>query len=539
MYVDYLLKGLSIVGVFILGFLLNTSYAQDGRVGSMRIPEITLLHGSHTHVYALSPQGLSVFWAQGDSLRWIYDAKTLAVRGTQLSSDARFAYLYGSENRLTVIDPTLPQGLFATGIFPDNPLSVHRIGTRLWLLFPQGTLMQLSLQPTTRLETSLEAFEPLSSTGGLETGDRWVGLHSNQHELFAVSQKGVLATVVLKDGKGILRANMETGLSVRNLFLHETSLLLVTDNGDLFVQESTHKPFRLGNIEGEVTHAYAWAGGWIVRARGAGTEAKVWFFDLKQSVEASPKQDTNVAATKLLLRDDPNAGNHLIVNKNQLWISEHGRISSFQHPDQILASFRTQKSAPFRIQAIPNLSLPYPQPVLLSFHLLSFAAPENAQQADTSAQAKHVYWMAKRDGVPLPLKGNALKWLPETTDIGTHSIQVIAQSKQGAVDSTRFSLTLRPLNRPPYLMPLRPVRILPGETFRLQLIPIDPDASDRSLIAVQGRNFPEGLQLDPKTYELVWSPTPEQLGAYEIILLVTDEFGATASTTLSITVGTP
>lgn len=591
------LKQTSLIGVFIFSWWMNTALAQDTDPGSMRIPDLSLIHGTHSHGYALSPQGLSVFWADGDSLRWMYDARTLAGRGTQLSSDARFAYLFGLENRLTVIDPSLPQGLYATGILPDNPLAVQRIGTRLWLLFRTGKLMQLNLEPTTRLEASLIPVELSVNEALTEGSDSWVGLQSNQHELFLVSQNGVLATVMIKEGKAVLQANIETGLKVKGLFLYENTLLLSTPEGGVYLLEAptegtktgaksvtkpvtksdikavtsaeTPKPLSLGSVEGELTHAYAWKGGWIVRSTragmGANAGATIWFLELKHPSSQPNKQENppetgiNVAANKLLLRDDPKAGNHLVVNKNHLWISEYGRLRRFDQVDSILTSFRRQKSAPFRIQALPDLSLPYPQPVLLSFHLESLLAASMSPSTDTKAQIdttarmdstsrfemaqtkmpEQVYWMASRKGISLPMRGNALKWIPQTADIGPHSLLVIAQSEQGAVDSIRVNVTIRPLNRPPYFMPLRPVRILPGEPFRLQLIPIDPDASDRSLIAVQGKNLPEGLVLDPITYELTWTPTEEQRGEYEIILLVSDEFGATASTTLNITVGTP
>ncbi|NIW78737.1 MAG: tandem-95 repeat protein [Calditrichae bacterium] len=64
----------------------------------------------------------------------------------------------------------------------------------------------------------------------------------------------------------------------------------------------------------------------------------------------------------------------------------------------------------------------------------------------------------------------------------------------------------------------------------------DPDKDDVGKLNFTATNLPEGATLSSSTGEFFWTPTYEQSGNYQVNFQVTDSFGATDNTQVSITV---
>ena len=108
-----------LLSIFIIGLLAAPSSADESPElvksieTTMEIPDIRTIASSQSHMYILSGrEGLIVFRTTADSLQWLYSSSGLADRGNRLVADSRFAYLFGDNGRLTVIEPTSVLGVY-------------------------------------------------------------------------------------------------------------------------------------------------------------------------------------------------------------------------------------------------------------------------------------------------------------------------------------------------------------------------------------------------------------------------------------------
>lgn len=488
--------------ILILVATLNSAQAQT----VMRVPEVAALSGSYTHLYVLSSEeGLAVFRATPDSISWIFTSDALINRGNVLVSDARFGYLFGSGRRLTVIDPTMPQALYSATTLPSQPLGVARLGSVLFLAMGREGIGSLSLAAPDAVD---ESFSKLS--GDMGANESILGVAPGTNRVFALGSTGTIYPFIISSGNPVQDAPVATGLPVTSIHGSGNAFLLSTDAGDLYSWMRGELPRPLGNVEEPVSDAYAWNEGWLVRTDAG----QVWL--------AHAEGDS---AITVKLRDNRSAGNYITVNKATAWISEFGRISTLSAASiPAPTSGGSERAGEVRIAALPDLSLPYPQPVLASFSL-----------ADGSQQ--RINWFARhhRTGA-VRVRGNAMIWQPSTSDIGTNEFTVIATNSIGQSDSTTFRVNVRQFNAPPQLIPIRPVSIPVDEEYRLQLSGMDPDGTDSELVRFSGVNLPDGVRLDSQTGLLRWTPTDKQLGRHVLQIITSDQYGASMSNEIILNV---
>src|SRR5690554_4911859 len=80
----------------------------------MEIPGVVEMEASPAHLYILSEtEGMAVFRVYPDSLQWLYTSSGMQRRGNKMEADIRFAYLFGSSKRLTVLEPTSVLGVYS------------------------------------------------------------------------------------------------------------------------------------------------------------------------------------------------------------------------------------------------------------------------------------------------------------------------------------------------------------------------------------------------------------------------------------------
>lgn len=465
----------------------------------MRIPDVAAISGSHTHLYVLSSdEGLAVFRAGADSLTWIFTSDALLNRGSKLTSDARFAYLYGASRRLTVIDPTMPQALYSATTLPANPVGVTRIGTRLYLAMGDQGLGSLSLATPDEVDDSYASVRI-----DKKASESVLAVTAASNRVYALGSTGTIYPFLISSGNPVQDAPVTTGLPLTGMHGSGDQFLLSTDGGELYTWKRGALPAPLASVEEPVSDAYPWNEGWLVRT----TTGQVWL--------AGTEADSAFAVK---LRDNRSAGNYLTVNKGTAWISEFGRVSVLAAASLPSAtSGGTDRAAAVRISPLPDLSIPFPQPVLASFSL-----------ADGSQQRINWFVRHHRTGA-VRVRGNAMLWQPSASDIGTNEFTVIATNTIGQSDSTTFRVNVRQFNAPPQLIPIRPVSIPVDEEYRLQLSGMDPDGTDSELVRFSGVNLPDGIRLNPQTGLLTWTPTDKQLGRHVLQIITSDQYGASMS----------
>ncbi|MEW8349262.1 MAG: putative Ig domain-containing protein [Candidatus Thiodiazotropha taylori] len=129
-----------------------------------------------------------------------------------------------------------------------------------------------------------------------------------------------------------------------------------------------------------------------------------------------------------------------------------------------------------------------------------------------------------------------IQWTPDSAQTGSASVAVSASDPGLQTASTSFSLTVlnEESNQPPTIAPVSDQSIDAGTAISLALTASDPDANEILLFSLSGT--PSGMQFDPISGSINWTPTSDSIGSYPVVATVTDSAGAEASTSFNINV---
>ncbi len=488
----------------------------------MEIPEIRAVKSSEAHLYVLSDrEGLVVFRIGADSLRWLYSSSGLANRGDRLISDIRFSYLFGRDGRLTVIEPTSVLGVYSSTQLPDDPVDVVRIGNDLFLAALDNGLLRLSLETPESVDKDPDAvFSPGRPIQAVESISR---------QLFALDDRGRLY-LFENDSDGLTEnGDFQLPRDALRLYTVGNRLYMSTTGGAVYRIRSDGRSDELFRIDEEVTDLKRWNDNYLIR----GESSRIWI--ARQGLRPT------------LFREDPAAGNHLTVSKDQLWIStfrelcrwedasQFATLPDSENPEAESGESDTADPSPdtdrgdmgsgeLRIAPVNDQIIPYPRPLLLTLELESDHDPGRI----SFQQRSHV------EGIRI--QGNGFYWQPSSTDIGTHRVSVIAAAPDGQVDSTSFTINVRPFNSPPRFSPVRSLSIPIDEEFTIPIQATDPDGSDANLVRYIGVDLPDGATLDEQSGRFQWKPTRRQTGEHEFQVIATDQFGAASSMNIIVNV---
>lgn len=483
-----------IISLAVLALVLSSnSNAQN----VLRVPSVQAISGSFTHFYVLSStQGLAVFRASGDSLIYLYTSDALLRRGNMMRSDARFAYLFGNDKRITVIDPTVSQALYSVAILQSEPLGLARVGSKLFLAMGTSGIAIVSLADPASME---DTYETLQARFG--PSESAIDIVSQANRIFVLGSTGTIYPFIVSSGSVAQEAPIATGFDAKRIFASNGSILLTTDTGIAIQYDHPSYPAEITTIGSAVADAYLTDSGWVIRTE----DARLWLID--------KSADNRVS----ILRDNSSAGNHVTINKDTIWISEFGRISTLTEVSTPLDTDSEETpSNQISITRVSDRNIPFPQPLLVSFTL-------------DKGSDQGISWYVRHSSRSVPVRGNALIWQPNSSEIGTNRFTVIASNNLGASDSLTFNVEVRQFNVPPRLTTTRPVSIPTDEEFSMQLVGVDPDGSDTDLVRYTGVNLPDGIFLDPQTGLLRWTPSDRQLGRHVLQIITTDQFGASMS----------
>ena len=143
------------------------------------------------------------------------------------------------------------------------------------------------------------------------------------------------------------------------------------------------------------------------------------------------------------------------------------------------------------------------------------------------------------EGAAIDPVDGTFTWTPtELQGPGTYAIEVIVadDNDPAATDAKLFNVVVNEVNRPPVLETIADQTIDLGETVSVTAVGRDSDEPPGVLTFGLGESVPEGVQIDPTTGELTWTPSVEQgVGVYEIEVSVSDS-ELSDTTTFSVTV---
>ncbi len=481
----------------------------------MEIPDIKAITSSEAHMYVLSDrEGLVVFRTGTEEPQWLYSSSGLANRGDRLLTDIRFSYLFGRDGRLTIIEPTSVLGVYSSTRLDHDPRDMVRLGNYLFLADGETGLLRISLETPETVDQNPESV--------FSHNRPFLSLARITSQLFALDDQARLFVFELDNGSLTQSGNFQLPRGASQLHSPGNRLYMTTDNGAVYRIRSDGRSDELFRISESVRDLKHWNDNYLIR----GESSRIWI--ARQGLRPT------------LFREDPSAGNHITVFKDQLWISEYRQLARWVDAAHI-ATMRpdpgtvdpdtpsvTQPGSPgegpLRISDIENQIIPYPRPLLMSLSL------------DSSHDISTVSFQQRSRVDAIRIRGNGLYWQPSSSDIGTHEISLIASSQDGQTDSTSFTVTIRPFNTPPRFSHVRPLSIPVDEEFSIPIRATDPDGSDASLIRYIGVDLPDGATLDEQSGRFRWTPTRRQTGEHEFQVIATDQFGAASSMNVAVQV---
>ncbi|MGK7369199.1 MAG: putative Ig domain-containing protein [Candidatus Halalkalibacterium sp. M3_1C_030] len=473
---------------------------------TMEIPSVIAMESSPAHLYVLSDsEGMVVFRAHSDSLHWLYSSTGMEQRGNKVTADIRFAYLFGYNRRLTVLEPTSVLGVYSSTLLSEKPLDAKRIEQKLYLALGPKGLARISLRNPASVDSTAE----IVAKQALQN-ENIIDLEASEDQLFALS--GNKKLYLFEAGESGLNLSRELTLlrDINRLFLLNQTLIGSDENGNIYEINRQGDLSKLGSIEEEVKKIRTWNDWLFIK----GSSNRVWTSYQNRS--------------PVLWKDDTDAGNYFTVIKDQLWLSEYNQISRIISSSQPKGTSATVNSpalpSSIDLKPVEDQVVPYPKPLLIAFELEENIPSEQLQFAYQS------------DVESAKIKSNGFYWQPKADDVGQHRFKVIVTASNGATDSTTFSVDVRSFNAPPRFAPLRPISIPVGEPFTLPVKATDPDGMHQNLIRYLGVDLPEGATVNEQTGEFSWTPTARQVGENKFRVIATDQYGAASSVDITIRV---
>lgn len=459
----------------------------------VEIPNIININSSETHLYTLSEsEGLVVFRTYSDSLQWLYSSTGMQERGHTLESDIRFAYLYGDSRRLTVIEPTSVLGVYSSTILPAQPLSVERIGFKLFVALKNGTLGAINLETPESVDTDWTLINGETSTVSV--------VSDNRNTLYILRSGNELAIYEVIEEEVELLSVTSIDRNIHKIFLTGGELLGSDNSGNIFLINSNGRTQSLSQVSGQIDQILKWNEQLVIRT----TSREIWVENSTGNLER--------------WKTGERSNNHITSSDSQLWITENNAIAPVMklavRPDQTRS---ISESDVFRLKEIENIVLPFPRPLILPIEFegnvdlsqltLSYSAPfENAR-----------------------IRGNTFYWQPTASQTGRHSVTITATKADGSSQNRTFMIDLRSFNSPPQFSPSRPLTIVVDEEFDFQISAVDPDGMDQQLIRYLGVDLPNGAEIEEQTGLFRWTPNIRQVGEHRFQIIATDQYGAAAS----------
>lgn len=497
------------LSIFLLSLLsaFNALHAQSALNKDysfvMQIPGILAMESSPAHLYVLSEkEGLAVFRTRPDTLQYLYTSSGMQKRGNKLTADVRFAYMFGNQKRLTVLEPTSLLGVYSSTYLPVVPRDAGRIGNYLYVAMDSAGVGEISLESPETVDTTLSYI-------GQEQLDGWraLNLETIYKQLFVLTDDHKLHLYKQEDDSLTFRNTLSLNEPVTNIFTTRDQLLGSTDNGIIYEIDGNGNLSKLTQIGGPVSKIHFWKSKLVIRA----ADGTLWF--------AEPKSDATV------WQKDTGAGNYFTITKGILWYAEYEQISKIRLSTGSASSSQAiADTAKLSLKPISNRIIPYPRALLMP---IEFQQPYPADQ---------VQFTFKGTATNAQIRGQSFYWQPTATQIGNHRFTIIATSSDGQADSSSFMVDLRSFNTPPRFTPVRSMTIGVGEDFSLPIKARDPDGMLPDLIRYIGKNLPDGAKIDENTGVFHWKPIARQVGTTTFQVIATDQYGAAAQKEITITV---
>ncbi|MCB0059733.1 MAG: putative Ig domain-containing protein, partial [Caldilineaceae bacterium] len=126
-----------------------------------------------------------------------------------------------------------------------------------------------------------------------------------------------------------------------------------------------------------------------------------------------------------------------------------------------------------------------------------------------------------------------IDWTPSADQLGDYTVTVRVEDQGGLSDEQVFTVTALPGNHAPVITSEPPTCPQVGQLYSYDVLATDPD---EDILAYSLPVAPSGMEIDPGTGVIRWTPTEAQLGAQQVVIRVQDNAGASADQSYSVEV---
>ncbi|HEY9893199.1 MAG TPA: putative Ig domain-containing protein [Candidatus Sericytochromatia bacterium] len=128
-------------------------------------------------------------------------------------------------------------------------------------------------------------------------------------------------------------------------------------------------------------------------------------------------------------------------------------------------------------------------------------------------------------GMSIDPETGKLRWKPRLEQVGTHEVAVRVMDSSGTYVGQAFTLNVRGVNVPPAIISTPPTVAAAGKPYSYAVIAPDPENDTVQFFL---NHAPAGMNIDPNTGLIQWTPQLGQVGTQNVEILVTDASGGTA-----------
>ncbi|MEQ8577996.1 MAG: Ig domain-containing protein [Balneola sp.] len=468
----------------------------------MNIPDVKAIEASETHLYILSDtDGMAVFRINPDQLQWLYTSSGMQRRGYNLSADVRFAYMFGENRRLTILEPTSVLGVYSATLLPQKPLAAVRLQNKLYVALGETGLGALSLDTPESVDSEISIIPDVGDN--ISVIDLVSSPVTNQ--LFVLTGNSKLDVFKSEDDQLSFSESKNISQRLSDLFIDGDKLWGSTDRGDVFEITANGLGRKVGSINEKVETVKYWNGFTFIRS----VTGKLWYSRNREALIA--------------WKTDTKAGNYIAKSGDKLWLVENNKVTRLAI-STIDQNIESEPVGPFSLKDIPNQILTYPNSLLLG---LEVENGHSANDVEFSIRSRSMNAVIKKQG---------FYWQPGPSQIGMNWFTIVGTNSKGNSDSTSFTVDVRSFNTPPRFSPVRVSNIAVNESFSLQIQAIDPEEPSSSLIRYIGVDLPEGATLNEETGMFTWTPNARQVGDFTFRVIASDQLGAASSQDITLTV---
>jgi len=156
---------------------------------------------------------------------------------------------------------------------------------------------------------------------------------------------------------------------------------------------------------------------------------------------------------------------------------------------------------------------------------------------DTEDKGKLVYSVENLpDGASFDPISRVFTWKPAYDQSGIYMVDFVLSDQAGGLDRDGSTITIHHVDRKPIVTQIEDKTVNENEVISFLIEGKDPDQEDQNAISFQIIGLPQGATFDPATQKFIWTPTYEQAGTFENLLLVMTAGNLADTTALNITV---